>query len=190
MHTEEIHFNEGFKLNGFGFVPVIWEAVLLKRPERKLSGYDMLLNALTTFITETKKKWPEVKFVSFGEFGEIWRNHHKENNFDYRFTEKGLGIGNSWGDEEIRWFMNKDFRLALLHNWYKNTPELVVDFTRYDLPANEPKDPSPEHPVTDWSLMNVINQKGLRPQDRPISLTALKPEDQAMIKKHYPELFK
>jgi len=32
MHTEEIHFNEGFKLNGFGFVPVIWEAAIMKRP--------------------------------------------------------------------------------------------------------------------------------------------------------------
>jgi Domain of Unknown Function with PDB structure (DUF3864) len=100
-----------------------------------------------------------------------------------------MGISNFLGDKEIRLFMNKDFRLALLYNWYKKTPELVVDFTRNDLPADEPKDPSPEHPVTDWSLMNVINQKGLRPQDKPIPLTALKPEDQAMIKIHYPELF-
>jgi len=189
MHTEEIHFNEGFKLNGFGYVPTIWEAALLKRPERIHSSYDNLLKFLTTFITETKKKWPDVKFVSFGEFGEIWRNQYKENSFDYRFVEKGLGIGSSWGDEEIRWFMNKDFRLALLHNWHKKTPELVVDFTRYDLPAHEPTDPSPEHPVTDWSLMNVINQKGLRPQDNPIPLTELKPKDKALINKHYPEVF-
>ena len=50
------------------------------------------------------------------------------------------------------------------------------------MPANEPEDPSPEHPVTDWSLMNVISQKGLHPQDKPIPLTLLKPEDKAMIK--------
>ena len=85
--------------------------------------------------------------------------------------------------------MNKTFRLALLRNWHKNTAEKVIDFTRYDLPALEPADPSPEHPVTDWSLMNRINQKGLRPQDTPVSLTELHPDEQALIARYYPELF-
>jgi hypothetical protein len=69
--------------------------------------------------------------------------------------------------------MNKTFRLALLRNWHENSPERVIDFTRYDLPAREPADPSPRRPVKDWSLMNRINQKGLRPQDKPILLSEL-----------------
>lgn len=36
--------------------------------------------------------------------------------------------------------MNRPFRLALLHDWEKSSPETVIDFTRYDLPAHEPQD--------------------------------------------------
>jgi hypothetical protein len=142
------------------------------------------------WVGETKKRWPDVQFITFGDYGEIWRNHYRNNEqWNYRFEEKGLGIGNSFGNEEIRWFMNKTFRLALLRNWHQNTPEKVIDFTRYDLAAKEPADPSPEHPVTDWSLMNRINQKGLRPQDNPISLKELNSDEQALIAKYYPELY-
>ena len=63
---------------------------------------------------------------------------------------------------EIEWFMNREFRLALLHDWTRNTPALAIDFTRYDLKAEEPQALQRE-----WSLMNVLNQKGTRPQDKP-----------------------
>ena len=87
--------------------------------------------------------------------------------------------------------MNKDFRLATLRNIeIKDAPVYVIDFTRYDIPAQEPQGiPSPEKPIRNWSLMNVMNQKGLRPQDKPKLLKELSAEDQALIKKHYPELF-
>jgi hypothetical protein len=62
---------------------------------------------------------------------------------------------------------------------------MVIDFTRYDLPAHEPEDLQRE-----WSLMNVLNQKGRRPQDKPIRLGQLTPEDQLRIYKRYPELKK
>ncbi len=39
--------------------------------------------------------------------------------------------------------MNKDFRIALLRNWKDNTPENITNFTRYDLPAQEPDDLEP-----------------------------------------------
>lgn len=84
--------------------------------------------------------------------------------------------------------MNKDFRLALLRNWHRNTPEMVIDFTRYDLPAHEPADPSPAHPAKDWSLMNRINQKGLRPQDRPVLISQLTDFEKTLIGRWYPEL--
>lgn len=191
MHTQSLHFDRGFELNGFGWIPNIWEAALVKVPERRNWGDQFILSAMRKWIGATKKRWPDVRFITFGEYGRLWRQHFKDNDtWDYRFEEKGLGIGNSYANEEIRWFMNKSFRLALLHNWHKNTSEKVIDFTRYDLPAQEPPDPSPDKPVTDLSLMNRINQKGLRPQDTPIPLDELNQEEKALIAGYYPELFR
>ena len=79
--------------------------------------------------------------------------------------------------------MNREFRLALLRDWQTKSQPLVIDFTRYDLPAAEP--PGLER---EWSLMNVLNQKGLRAQDRHIPLTGLRAEDQQRIDSRYPEL--
>jgi hypothetical protein len=190
MHTQSIHFDRGLELNGFGWIPNIWEAALVKRPERKDWGESFIPAAMTKWVTDTVKRWPDVKFVTFGEFGELWRKHYRSNTWNYRFEERGLGIGNSWGNEDIRWFMNRSFRLAMVRNWQLNTPELVIDFTRYDLPAHEPADPSPDNPIKDWSLMNRINQKGLRKQDRPIPLADLGNDDKNLIAKYYPELIK
>jgi hypothetical protein len=79
--------------------------------------------------------------------------------------------------------MNQEFRLALLHDWTKNSPTMAIDFTRYDLKAEEPQGLQRE-----WSLMNVLNQKGTRPQDKPVRLGLLSLEDQHRIYKRYPEL--
>jgi hypothetical protein len=190
MHTQSIHFDRGYELNGFGWIPNIWEAALVKRPERKDWGEAFIPTAMEKWVTGTVKRWPDVKFITFGDYGEIWRKHYRSNTWNYRFEERGLGIGNSWGNEDIRWFMNKSFRLAMVRNWQQNTPELVIDFTRYDLPASEPADPSPQHPVKDWSLMNRINQKGLRPQDKPVSIKDLGEDDLRLIAAYYPDLLK
>jgi Domain of Unknown Function with PDB structure (DUF3864) len=84
--------------------------------------------------------------------------------------------------------MNKHFRLALLRDWHENSPRKVIDFTRYDLPAHEPSDPSPQHPEKSWDLMNRINQKQLRPQDKPALISELSAEDRAFIFKALPNL--
>ncbi len=185
MHTQSIHFDKGFELNGFGWVTNIWEAQLLHE-----FGKDFICKAMEMWVSDTKKRWEDTKFVSFGEFGKRYRQQHANNDkMNYRFIERGSGLGDSYNNLEIKWFMNKDFRLALLHDWHLNSPEKVIDFTRYDLPAKEPQGATPENPIKDWSLMNRINQKGLRPQDKPIPLLNLREEDQLFIAKHYPELF-
>lgn len=79
--------------------------------------------------------------------------------------------------------MNKDFRLALLRDWQQDGPEQVIDFTRDDLPAREPRELT-----RNWSLMNRINQKGIRPQDRPVSFAELTEEERRIIRGRYPEL--
>jgi hypothetical protein len=65
---------------------------------------------------------------------------------------------------------------------------MVIDFTRYDLPAHEPVGARPDKPVKDWSLINRINQKGLRPQDKPVLLKELTDAEQELIYKYCPEL--
>ena len=64
------------------------------------------------------------------------------------------------------------------------------DLSGGDLQAHDPADPSPEKPAKDWSLINKINQKALRPQDKPVLIDKLEKEDQDLIRKYYPELFK
>jgi hypothetical protein len=137
-----------------------------------------------------RRRWPEAKCITHGEFGMLWREQFKNNDsLNYRFVMRGSGVRGSEPDMEIRWFMNKDFRLALLRNWKANTPEKIIDFTRYDLPASEPKDPKPGQNTRNWSLMNRLNQKGTRPQDKPIDIIQLNTDEQKIIKRRYPELF-
>ena len=172
MHTTAIHFDQGFKLNGFAWVTNCWELCL---------PYDF--SDLTLWLKEIKKRWPDVKFVTQGEFGMIWREHYRANNFDYCFEEEGSGIGGSDADKEIRWFMNAKFRLALLRD-LKTNKEEVIDFTRYDVKAKEPVSGT----TRNWSLMGEINQKQTRPQDKPVPIVNLSEKDKSLIKKYYPEL--
>jgi len=174
MHTTAIHFDTGYRLNGFGWVTNCWELSL---------PYDPV--TLQNWLTAIRKRWPNVKMITQGQFGLLWRAHYKSNSFNYRFTERGSGIGGSDADKEISWFMNKDFRLALLKNLQKNSTEKVIDFTRYDLHTKEPAEMTRR-----WSLLGEINQKQSRPQDKPIPLDSLSAKDRAIIAKRYGYLFK
>jgi hypothetical protein len=190
LHTTATHFDDGFKRNGFAWVICGWEMGLVEA--RKIYGYKGRngMEGLHIWLTETRKRWPEAKFITMGEFGELWRAHYKNNDeIDYRFQQRGSGIRGSIADLEIRWFMNKDFRLALQRNWKKNGTEEVIDFTRYDLPAQEPVDPTPGKHSRNWSLMNRLNQKGTRAEDQPIPFHELSAEDQAFIRKRLPGVF-
>ena len=173
LHTTSLHFDKGFELNQFAWVTNCWELSL-----------PIDASGLTAWLSEIKKRWPDVKFITQGEFGLVWRNHYKENSFNYRFEEKGSGIGGSDANNEIRWFMNKTFRLAMLRDWQKNAPEMVIDFTRYDVKAKEPVSGS----TRNWSFFGDINQKGIRTQDKPVMLKDLPTESKTLIMKYYPEL--
>ena len=173
IHTTAVHFDRGFELNGFAWVTNCWEVSL-----------PIDVSGLTTWLSEIKKRWPDVRFITQGEFGLIWRQHYKANDFDYRFEATGSGIGGSDAGKKIRWFMNKDFRLALLSDFKTNTPEMVIDFTRYDRKVHEPESGS----TRNWSLMGDINQKQTRPGDKPVPLGQLQGESRLLIKKYYPFL--
>lgn len=173
MHTTAIHFDEGFKLNGFGWVTNCWELSL---------PYDPAY--LKMWLSQVRERWPGTRLITQGEFGLIWRKYYKRNTFNYRFVERGSGIGGSDADKEIKWFMNKDFRLALLRNNDNASSEKVIDFTDYDLPAHEPAEMTRK-----WSLLGDINQKQTRAQDKPVPLDSLSKKAQSLILRHYPYLF-
>jgi hypothetical protein len=176
LATTAAHFDAGFGLNGFAWVTNCWEVCLVKL----FGGLDIL----TRWLTEIRRRWPETLAPTMADFGSAWRSRFRDNSeIDYRFIQRGSGIGGSDAPSEIRWFMNADFRLALLRNWRAGGPEKVIDFTRYDLPAREPGEMG-----RNWSLMNRINQKGTRPQDNPVPLSALPAEDRAFIARRHPEI--
>jgi hypothetical protein len=178
------HFDDGFKRNGFGWVTNCWEISLVKGLPQEC------LPCLTQWLQNIRQRWPDAKVVTQGEFGEAWRRENPDNkNLNYQFVQRGTGIGGSEPNLEIRWFMNTDFRLAILRDWQKDEPGKVIDFTRYDLSASEPADPSADQPSRNWSLINRINQKQRRPEDAPVALKDLTHEEQDLIKKRCPGLF-
>lgn len=172
VHTTAIHFDRGLELNGFAWVTNCWEIPL---------PFDY--SGLKDWLSEIKRRWPDAKFITQGEFGLLWREHYKTNDFNYRFEQKGSGIGGSDYNKKIRWFMNKNFRLALIHDWQRVSPEQVIDFTRYDIKAQEPQSMTRK-----WSLLGEINQKGTRPQDRPRLIRELSEENRKIIYSVYPSL--
>jgi hypothetical protein len=172
LDTTSAHFDTGFELNGFAWVTAIWEVSVGHHED------------LAYWLGQIVNRWPHAKVITEGEFGLTWRDHYRDNsNIDYRFVQRGTGAPGSEKSKEIRWFMNKDFRLALLRDVEMNGSEEVIDFTRYDLRAHEPHGLQRE-----WSLVNVLNQKGVRPQDRPRPLNRLSPEDQHIVFSRYPTL--
>jgi hypothetical protein len=167
-----MHFDRGHALNGFGWVTAIWEVSI---------GHD---EDLTWWLQAMRERWPDTRVMTEGAFGLEWRKHYPSNaGLHYRFQARGTGAPGSERELEIEWYMNRQFRLALLHNWVTSSPWMAIDFTRYDLPAEEPHQLQRE-----WSLMNVLNQKGTRPQDKPVRLHQLSQEDQRIIYARYPEL--
>ena len=174
MFATAIHFDKGYELNGFGWVTNCWELSL---------PYDA--SALKNWLLAIRQRWPDTKMITQGEFGLLWRAYYKSNSFNYRFVERGSGIGGSDADKEISWFMNKDFRLALLKGLKNDSPEEVIDFTRYDVKAAEPAEMTRK-----WSLLGDINQKQSRPQDKPVPLSEMPEKAKSIIKKRYPTLLK
>jgi hypothetical protein len=186
LATTAAHFDQGFALNDFAWICNCWEVSLPQGAKTPDNPPDNGLKGLVQWLSETRRRWPKAMLTTQGEFGLAWRDHFQNNDdWNYRFVERGTGIGGSDKNMEIRWFMNKDFRLALLRDWQANGPEMVIDFTRYDVPSHEPKDLG-----RNWSLMNRINQKQSRPQDKPVLLKDLPAEDRELIGKRYPDLLK
>lgn len=189
LATTAAHFDTGFELNGFGWVTCTWELSLVEA--RQIFDYQGRngLDGMLIWFREMRRRWPEAKCVTLGEFGTLWRAEFTNNDrLDYRFVQRGSGICGSDPNLEIRWFMNRDYRMALLRNVATGSTEELIDFTRYDIPAAEPADPQDGGHVRNWSIMNRLNQKGTRPQDTPMRISDLGSDEVAMVRSRYATL--
>ena len=173
LHTTAVHFDRGIELNDFAWVTNCWEICL---------PYDV--SAITKWLSAIRKRWPDTRFVTQGEFGLIWREKYKGNDFRYSFEQSGSGIGGSDKDKKIRWMMNRSFRMALLSESSPASEEMLIDFTRYDVKAKEPVSGSSRN----WSIMGDINQKQTRSQDKPLPIKKINGEWKVAIMKEYPGL--
>ncbi|MBQ2684455.1 MAG: DUF3863 domain-containing protein [Thermoguttaceae bacterium] len=179
------HFDDHINDNGFGWVTVAWELSLVTGCE------EYVTDCLTLWLREIHRRWPDAIVPLLGEFGEAWRRDFPDNSLlNYHFVQRGTGIegAHSEPNTEIEWFMNQKFRLALLRDTDKDAEPMVIDFTRYDIPAAEPADPAPDAPVRNWSLVNRINQKRRRSEDQPIRIGELTDEERALIEAVIPSI--
>ena len=181
MAVTAAHFDPpNFDANGFGWVTTCWELSLVDGLEDDITG------SLSEWLKNIRARWPDAIVPLESEFGEAWRREHADNrDLDYRFVQRGTGVdgANSEPNLEIVWQMNRDFRLATLRDWERGEQPLIIDFTRYDLPAAEPADPTEGNPTRNWSLINRINQKHRRTADAPILFDELSDEEKGLIQK-------
>jgi len=195
LHTSDVHFNDkAVAANGYGFLSVIWELTLFEWLDP---------NYLPSWIKAMREKYPDTKMLTTGEFGDLWRTHNPDNSrINLKLVERGADMPSeeegkkiiskyrffpliSRPEMEIRWYFNKDFRFATIQNWKENGPKLVMDYTRYNQPYKEPSGNVIER---HWDILDIINQKESRPQDKPKPFSELPAEEQAKILKWYPEL--
>jgi thioredoxin-related protein len=195
MHVTDVHLNqEAIGQNGYGFVPVLWELTFFQWLDP---------NFLPSWLKAVREKYPDTQMLTRGEFGEKWREHNPDNSrINLKFVQRGNDMPSEeegkkivskyrfhptifQPEMEIRWYFNKDFRLATIQNWKENGPKLVMDYTRYNQTYNEPSGN-----VVDrrWNILDIINQKQSRPQDKPKPFSELPGEEQEKIIKWYPEL--
>ena len=173
MHATSQHFDTSFALNNEAFVTSIWEISL-----------SMNVSYLTNWLQAVNARWPTSQAITHGEYGLRWRSVHKSNDYNYSFIEIGSGIGGSDADKEISFFVNSAFRLVLLRNLTDFGIGEAIDFTRYDIEAQEPK-----ILTRSWNLMNELNMKQSRGSiDTPRALTNLSQQDQDIIHKWLPGL--
>jgi thioredoxin-related protein len=197
MHTSDVHFNDkAVAANGYGFLTVIWELTLFEWIDP---------NYLPSWLKAMREKYPDTQMLNTGEFGDLWRKHNPDNSrINLKFVERGNDMPSEeegkkiatkyrfhtpifCPDMEIRWYFNKDFRFATIHNWKENSPKLVMDYTRYNQPYKEPSGNVIER---HWDILDIINQKQSRPQDIPKPFSELPLEEQKKILKWYPDINK
>jgi hypothetical protein len=155
--TTNAHFEESAPYNPFTWITNIIEVCLLSQ----IPG----LPQLTKWLSWMKEQWPDVQCPTLANLAQKIQSQFPSNDsLSYELHQKGNGISYSNPKTEIVWYMNKAFRCGLeINRWKKKK---VFDFTRYDRSYEEPQRVGERN----WSLLDSINQKGIRKQDKPIAI--------------------
>lgn len=163
--TTRVHFDEpNLSKNPFGWITNNYEIGEANRwrPKGCLEGF-------SRWIGWIKETWPDAECPTLAEFARTIRGEHPTNDtLRYRFDQTGTGLGASFADQEVRWYMNKQFRLGLLK---QGGQEYVFDYADYTRHYQEPTRTGQRN----WTLWGEINQKQTRPQDKPVPLDRFKP---------------
>jgi hypothetical protein len=157
--TTEAHYGLSHAFNPFSWLTCAYETALFSQMPN--------LSHVTDWLAWMRARWPDVRCVPLAEMAAEIRAEHPDNEtLAYELHQRGSGIGPTRTDEEIVWYMNKAFRLGIFSD--AAGKRSVFDYTRYTHDYREPRGPGER----DWSLLDAINQKGLRPQDAPVPLEA------------------
>lgn len=149
------HFVESMPYNPFTWLTVAIEAALVHEIPS--------LSKITDWLRWMKQQWPDTVCPTMLEFGSEFRQQYPNNDtISYELHQSGSGMGPAKKGEEIIWFMNKTFRLGIHRN--KRGKQTIFDFTRYSQHYSEPQKLGERN----WGLVDLINQKGIRKQDKPI----------------------
>lgn len=147
--------------NGLGWVTVNYE---ISEVSRGLDVDPAILRLWGEWIAWQHERWPRLRTPTMAELGEEWMERHPDNEgLRYLLRQEGTGVGASVAGERVTWFMTADYRLGVAE---RDGRRDVFDYTPYDVPAREPLETGDRR----WSLLGQINQKGTRPQDRPVPL--------------------
>ena len=177
LATTAVHFDDGFALNGFAWVTNCWEICLVTQIGR--------LEYLTGgWRTSGGAGRTPVRHAGGVRAALAQRTPRTTTAWTTGSIQAGTGIGGSDRDREIRWFMNQQFRLALLRDCRGRRTRARDRLTR----ATTCPRASRRALTRQWSLMGAINQKQTRPQDRPVRLAALPAEERQRIIARYPLL--
>lgn len=159
QQTTEAHFQrKSVQKNPFGWVTNTYEiSEATGHPEKRH------LNGFSQWLAWIKNTWPDVQCVPVEELGRFIRSKYPDNEgLRYTLSQRGTGIGSSYANQIVTWYMNSRFRIGVV---WTDRGKNVFDFTDYTLHYQEPKNIG----ARDWTLYGLINQKQTRPQDRPCS---------------------
>lgn len=163
--TTEAHFGLSHPLNPFSWLTSCYETGLFTQMKN--------LPHVVEWLKWMRQQWPDVRCVPLSELAAEIRSAHPNNDtLNYQLQQMGSGIGATRPDEKITWFMNKHFRLAIQTDAAGN--KSVFDYTRYTRDYQEPRGVGERN----WSIMDRINQKQSRPQDKPVALEAFPERDE------------
>lgn len=159
--TSKAHLSdENLRRNPFAWITTNYEVSEVARGRQRKAG----LAAFGEWLAWLKSTWADLQCATLAEFGaRVRANYPTNEHLKYILRQSGSGVGGSFAGEEVTWFMNQSFRLAVLRH---KGETLVIDYTDYRQKYAEPQGVGERN----WSLWGEINQKQLRPQDQPVPI--------------------